>query len=95
MVLPLHQVVAVGFDEDQAARHLERAFGWRSQVFWRGLKKEEVPDPGQVSKTMKYLTVELGELFMTAQIYLRYQQSRQVAPATLRFNPTRDRTDLG
>ena len=62
--IPLHrllQVQQVGFGEGDASQLLEQAFGWGTQTFWRGLKKEEVPDPSQIAATLAYLRDELGE----------------------------------
>lgn len=56
----MHQVKKVGYSEDDANALLERAFGWRTQTFWRGLKKEEVPNAGSVAATLNFLR-ELGE----------------------------------
>lgn len=51
----------MGFSSEEAAQVLERAFGWRSQVFWRGIKKEEIPDPAQVAATLAFLREDIGE----------------------------------
>ena len=55
------QVKKVGYSEEDAQALLERAFGWRTQTFWRGLKKEEVPRAEAVAATLDFLR-ELGEL---------------------------------
>mmetsp|Transcript_15235 Transcript_15235/g.45987 ORF Transcript_15235/g.45987 Transcript_15235/m.45987 type:complete len:247 (+) Transcript_15235:242-982(+) len=56
----LDEVQRVGFSSEEAAQVLERAFGWRSQVFWRGIKKEEIPDPAQVAATLAFLREDIG-----------------------------------
>jgi hypothetical protein len=55
------QVKKVGYSEEDAQALLERAFGWRTQTFWRGLKKEEVPQAEAVAATLDFLG-ELGAL---------------------------------
>lgn len=49
----------VGYSDAEATKLLERAFGWRTQTFWRGLKKEEVPKADSVAATLSFLR-ELG-----------------------------------
>lgn len=55
------QVKKVGYSEEDANALLERAFGWRMQSFWRGLKKEEVPKAEAVAATLNFLR-QLGEM---------------------------------
>lgn len=51
----LEEVKKVGYSDDEANALLERAFGWRTQTFWRGLKKEEVPKADSVAATLNFL----------------------------------------
>lgn len=51
----------MGWSSEEAAQLLERAFGWRTQTFWRGMKKEEIPDPSQIAASISFLSTELGE----------------------------------
>ena len=54
------QVMQLGYDDDDAAAMLESAFGWRSQKFWRGLKKEEVAAPEDIAATLRFMREEIG-----------------------------------
>jgi hypothetical protein len=69
-------VQKVGYSAEEANALLERAFGWRTQTFWRGLKKEEVPKAEAVAATLNLLK-ELGEL----------TNPRHSTPATPGQNP--------
>ena len=51
----------MGLSSEEAAQLLERAFGWRTQAFWRGMKKKEIPDPSQIAASLSFLSKELGE----------------------------------
>jgi len=41
--------------EDERQKLLKRAFGWGSQVYWRGHKVDEVPVMGQVATVLEHL----------------------------------------
>lgn len=70
------QLKKAGFSDEDATALLERAFGWRTQTFWRGLKKEEVPVAESVAATLDFLR-DLGAP-------LRSHPSLHCAPPTLR-----------
>jgi len=64
-------VKKAGFSDEDATALLERAFGWRTQTFWRGLKKEEVPVAESVAATLGFLR-DLGALLPLQFAFLRW-----------------------
>ncbi|KXZ47561.1 hypothetical protein GPECTOR_34g720 [Gonium pectorale] len=51
---------ALGFSADECGQLLARAFGWKTQAFWRREKVEELPTPGQVSGVLAFLHDDLA-----------------------------------
>ena len=47
-------VSGIGLDEEKAQKAVGQAFGWGKQAYWLDKKKDQVPDPEQVSKDTNY-----------------------------------------
>ncbi|KAK3266935.1 hypothetical protein CYMTET_24475 [Cymbomonas tetramitiformis] len=57
----ISRVVELGCTEEEATTAVERAFGWGSQLYWRGSKKNEVPDLEAVEANVQYVKEQMGK----------------------------------
>lgn len=55
------RVVELGCTEEEATTVVERAFGWGSQLYWRGSKKNEVPNLEAVEANVQYVKEMMGK----------------------------------
>ncbi|GMH42168.1 hypothetical protein BSKO_10087 [Bryopsis sp. KO-2023] len=51
----LEIVADLGFEAEKAEKLLARGFGWTSQAYWQGAKKDEVPEPAMIQERLAYL----------------------------------------
>eukprot|EP00879_Flechtneria_rotunda_P017144 GHRR01017955.1.p1 GENE.GHRR01017955.1~~GHRR01017955.1.p1 ORF type:complete len:134 (+),score=49.42 GHRR01017955.1:442-843(+) len=58
----MQHVQQLGFDEADAERFVQRAFGWgpKGRAYWRHEKAEQTPNVQQIQAALRFLTQQLG-----------------------------------